>query len=166
MLERLPKQNATAKTPRTKPRNAGFTIVEVAIASTILVVALCSCFGVLQMSFKLLDNARTSTLAAQIMQSEIERLRLLNWSDLSSLSTTTPTPINVSAVYSGDSNMAKRFAATRHITPTAGRETTMMDIQISVTWTGTNGATYVRSFKTKYSKNGLYDYFYTARPAA
>lgn len=166
MLKRRPNPNATAKTSRTRPGTAGFTIVEVAIASAILVFALCSCFGVMQMSFKSLDTARTSTLAAQVMQSEIERLRLLNWSDLSSLVSSEPTTIDVANVYSGDSAMAKRFTATRHIRPTPGRETSMLDIQVSVTWRSLNGVSLTRSFKTKYSKNGLYDYFYTARPAS
>lgn len=164
MVKSPPKQAATAKALRARARQAGFTIVEVAIAGTILVFALCSCFGVMSMSFKMLDNARTSTLAAQVMQSEIERLRLLNWSDLNSIVSSTPATVNVTTVFSSDSQMAKRFSATRVITPTVGRETTMMDIQVFVTWRGLNGKDYTRSFKTKYSKNGLNDYFYTAHP--
>lgn len=166
MLKSIPKQAATGKAPRARPREAGFTIVEVAVASAIMALALCSCFSLMQMSFKSLDTARTSTLAAQVMQSEIERLRLLNWSDLNSMITTNPAPVNVATVYANDSNIASRFTATRLIKPTAGRESTMLDIQIFITWRGLDGATYNRSFKTKYSKNGLYDYFYTARRAS
>jgi len=125
-------------------------------------MGLCSALFSLQHGFQALDTARSSTLAAQIMQSEIERLRLLAWDDI-----TNPTiipasgPINLSQVYSTNPTIASHFTATRTVTPSLGREGTMLDIQVTVSWKSYNGVDHSRSFKTRYSKDGLYDYYYT-----
>jgi len=139
----------------------GFTLFEVGIAGAVLVMGLVSAIVSMQRGFQMIDTARNSTLAAQIMQSEVERLRLLSWTDLN---TTTIVPssgtIDLSQVYSANSGIASKFTATRTVTPNPGREGTMVDIVISVNWTS-YGVTHTRSFKTRYSKDGLYDYYYT-----
>lgn len=156
----LPGQKTSGKTARRK-RTSAFTLVEVMMASVVLIFGICSCFGVIQQSFAALDTARNSTLAAQVMQSEIERLRLMNWTDLSALTGANQT-VNVSNTFSSNAQMANKFTANRTIAAADGR-TDMMEITITVRWNGANGMQHTRSFMTRYSKNGLYDYFYTAR---
>jgi hypothetical protein len=94
------------------------------------------------------------------MQSEIERLRLMNWTDLSALTGADQT-VNVANAFSANNQMASRFTASRTITTSNGRAD-MLEITITVRWSGANGMQHTRSFMTRYSKNGLYDYFYTA----
>jgi Tfp pilus assembly protein PilV len=140
----------------------GFTLVEVGVAGTVLVMGLCSALFSLQHGFQALDTARNSTLAAQIMQSEIERLRLLGWTEITNPAIIPANgTIDLNQVYSNNSVIAGHFTATRIVTPSVGREDTMLDISITVTWKSYNGVTHNRSFKTRYSKNGLYDYYYT-----
>lgn len=60
----------------------GFTIIEVVIASAVMVLAISSSLIVLQVGMRAIDNARYTTLAGQILQSQMEKLRLLTWTQL------------------------------------------------------------------------------------
>ena len=57
----------------------GFTIVEVMMASVILVVGFLGMIEAVTISAKQMDAARRQTLATQIINHEIEKLRLLPW---------------------------------------------------------------------------------------
>ena len=140
-------------------RFGGFTFVEVMMAATIMTMGLCGCLLTLMRGLHAIDTARSSSLAAQIMQSEVERLRLLSWNDVSSL----PRAENVdlATIFIGNPQLASRFQAERLITPVTGRETSMVDVTMRITWRNVNGKTHTRSFSTRYSKNGLYDFYYT-----
>lgn len=131
------------------------------MASFVLVVAILGSFATLQFSFRTMDTARNTGLAAQIMQSEIERLRMMSWSDIENTLPATGT-VDLTTMFSSDPKIAQRFNVTRTITPVAGRETSMKTIEIRVNWTGASGRQHTRSFTTRYSKNGLYDFYYTA----
>ena len=61
-------------------RASGFTVIEVTMAAFVMVVGLASSLNVLSAGLRALDDARNITLASQILQSELERLRLLPWS--------------------------------------------------------------------------------------
>ena len=64
-------------------RQAGFTLIEVCLATFVMIFGIATSLIVMQTGFKALDVARDSTLASQIMQSEIERIRLLPWNNTS-----------------------------------------------------------------------------------
>lgn len=66
-------------TPRAR---SGFTIIEVVIATTVMVLAISSSLIILQWGMRAIDDARYTTLAGQILQSQMEKLRLLSWSQL------------------------------------------------------------------------------------
>ena len=53
------------------------------MATFVMAVGISTAIIALQMDFKALNLARDSTLASQIMQSEIERLRLMPWANSS-----------------------------------------------------------------------------------
>ena len=61
---------------------AGFTLVEVALAATILLVGFAGMAEALMIGSGMLDTARKQTIAAQIMQSEIEYWRLRPWTTI------------------------------------------------------------------------------------
>src|SRR4051812_36537937 len=63
----------------------GFTILEVMSAATILVLVIATSLTVLQRGMRAVDTARNMTLASQISQSELEVMRLQNWSQISAL---------------------------------------------------------------------------------
>ena len=156
-------------------RQAGFTILEVSLAAAILAMGIATSITTLQYGMRAVDTARNMTLASQIMQSEIEILRLQNWSQIVALQTaqssaTTPTTLDPSAtITSGtgttlDSTLttiANRFACTRLVGDISGR-TNIKSITLSVTWSGLDGRSHNLSYVTRYAKNGLSDYFYVA----
>jgi len=57
----------------------GFTIMEVALAATVLAFTLMGMIGVVESGAQMLDLSRKQTLAAQILHSEIDQLRLQSW---------------------------------------------------------------------------------------
>jgi hypothetical protein len=57
----------------------GFTIVEVMVAATILVVGFIGLIEAITVTSGMMDHARRQTLATQIINHEIETLRFLSW---------------------------------------------------------------------------------------
>ncbi|WP_221030618.1 type IV pilus modification PilV family protein [Actomonas aquatica] len=149
--------------PKTRPQgNTAFTLVEVMVAASVLTLALASAIIVLQAGFRNLDTARTATAAGQAMQSEMERIRLLNWSQLNALPASAE--INIPATYTSNSIEADRLTITRTVqdVPGFGSPTQMKAIVLIATWTSIDGQPHRRAFQLHYSRNGLFDYYYNA----
>ena len=67
----------------------GFTIVEVMMAAVILVVGFLGMIQSITIGSEMIATARRQTLAAQIITSETEKLRLTAWASLPASGTTT-----------------------------------------------------------------------------
>jgi type II secretory pathway pseudopilin PulG len=152
--------------PRLLRRRAGFTIVEVAMAAAIMAFAITGSIIVLKSGFTALDNARNTTLASQIIQSEMERIRLLNWSNIDAMSS--EQKLTLSTLFPSNtitskftSILASRFTAVRTATNVSGKAGEMKTITVTVSWVGIDGLSHTRSTTGSYCKNGLYDYYYT-----
>lgn len=144
---------------------AGFTIIEVALATFVMALGITSSIIVMQMGFKALNIARDSTLAAQIMQSEIERIRLMPWANASAaVDSITEQPatesVSIASMFTSSPQIAAKFSVTRTVTADGSRPDVRY-ITLSVSWSASDGRTQTRSFTTMYCKNGLYDYYYT-----
>lgn len=145
----------------------GFTILEVAIAGFVMAFGIATSIVAMQTGFKALDVARDTTLAAQILQSEIERLRLLPWNNTSTtaidsiceLPATATVPL--ASMFTASPELASRFTVTRTVAPDSARPSDVRYITVEVQWNSYDGRPHSRSFTTMYAKNGLYDYFYT-----
>lgn len=133
----------------------GFTLVEVMVAAVVLVLAITTAITTLQRGFQALDTARHTTHASQIMQSELERLRLKNWAQLQDLQSSGDTTVPVAAVRGATSN----FTCERHI---ADLKADMKEVTLVARWHGYDGRPHALRYVTRYGKTGLYDYFYTA----
>jgi hypothetical protein len=72
-----------ASNTRIPAPNRGFTIMEVALAATVLALTLVGMIGVIDSGTEMLDLSRKQTLADQILHSEIDQLRLQSWSVIS-----------------------------------------------------------------------------------
>src|SRR5688572_29682155 len=94
-----------------------FTLPEVAMAVIVLALALVTALSAMQRAFLSLDTARNLHLAASIMQTEIEKERLFNWTQLNNASYQ-PT---IDASYLRDPAVAGRFAVSRTVTPVPQR---------------------------------------------
>ena len=139
--------------------DGGFTILEVALATFVLTLGIGSSLIGLQAGFKQIDLARGTTLASQIIQSEMERIRMLNWSAVSALP--------ASETFDGGTNFTTspdvvgKFSVTRTTAVDSSRPTEVMNINVSVNWKTYDGRSHRRTFNSVYAKNGLYDFFYT-----
>ncbi len=154
---------AQERTSRFRDRR-GFTIVEVGVAAAVLVLCLASALGVLQRGFVSIDNARYTTLAGQILQSQMEKLRLLTWEQLNS--TTNGPPTNGSFtpdISSSSSGQLANFTCSQVITAAPSPfNSTMKDITLTATWRGSDGRTRSLTYFTRYGQNGISDFFYTS----
>lgn len=157
---------APAPASRLRQRR-GFTILEVVMATAVMALGISTSVIAIQQGFKFLDVARTTTLASQILQSEIERIRMMNWSSVTDGSTMLgERKVDLAAVFTTDPALANRFTVMRTVKIDATRPGAVAHIHLTVTWETVDGRTQTRSFETKYIKNGLYDYYYTlANPA-
>ena len=141
------------------------------MSASILAFGIATSISAMQWSFKNLDVARDTTLAAQIIQSEIERIRLMPWNN-----TSTPPPptapadsicelpgsetLNLTTLFASNASISANFTATRTVWSDSSRADVKY-ITVAVTWKSIDGRTHRRSMKTMYAKNGLYDYYYT-----
>jgi Tfp pilus assembly protein PilV len=129
----------------------GFTIVEVMMAATILVVGFVGMIQAVTIGSEMLATARRQTLAAQILEHEIGKLRLLPWD----VSTTAPNELCINDLTTAtttvavDSHFAASIAAcgltSSDITlsrTTAEVTTDLKEVTFTLTWTksGTNTA--------------------------
>ncbi len=148
--------------PRRRSREAGMTIAEVIIASCVMAFAITTSITVMQSGFSTIDTARGNTLASQILQSEIERIRLMSWANV-----TDPDKmigehkVDLKEVFSTNSELANKFTLVRTVKEDSSRPGEGVDIYLQVVWQSYDGRSHTRSFQTKYVKNGLYDYYYS-----
>ncbi len=138
------------------------------MAASVLVLGIATSITTLQFGMRAVDTARNMTLAGQIMQSEMEILRLQNWSQICALpasATVDPsTTISSGSSTTLDSTLntiASRFTCTRTVADIAGRSD-IKAIALNVSWAGVDGRHHALSYETRYAKNGLSDYFYVA----
>ena len=136
--------------------------MEVMMASFIMALGISTSIIAMQASFKQIDLARGTTLASQIIQSEMERIRLMSWTKVAALP--------ASATFDGTSffstsTVAATYEVTRSVVDDATRPGEVKNISVAVRWQTSDGRWHRRTFTAIYAKNGLYDYYYTlARP--
>lgn len=145
--------------PRRLRGSAGFTIVEVAMAAGVLAFVLATSLVALQSGFRTLDVARGTTLASQILQSEMERLRMKSWADIIALPASET--LDGATFFTTNPEVAGKYTITRTVTADASRPGEVVYIGITVQWRSYDQQLHTRTFQSMYAKNGLYDYFYT-----
>lgn len=152
-------------------RFAGFTLVEVMTASTLLLVGFVGMVGAVTLSANAMDHARRETLAGQILAHEIDKIRLTSWSSISGLTannTTLPIDSQFDAVKDpGVTNTyyGATYVLTRNFT-NPNPETNLREVNFTVTWTvktsrRTTGGqplsfSYSRRYSTYLGKYGLH----------
>ena len=142
---------------RGRKGSRGFTIIEVAMATFVMAFGIASSIIAMQAGFKQIDLARGTTIAAQIIQSEMERLRMMSWTMIAALPASET--IDGATYFSSNPEIAGKYAITRTVTDNAVHPSDIKDLKVSVVWQGYDGRSHTRSFTAIYSRNGLYDYF-------
>lgn len=126
------------------------------IAAVVMVLAIVTAITTLQHGLRAVDTARGLTYASQVMQSELEGLRLKSWAQIQALQDSGETAVAVPAVAG---SAAGSFSCQRTI---RDLKSDMKEITLESTWRSSDGRSHSARLITRYGKSGLYDYFYTA----
>lgn len=129
-----------------------FTILEVMVAAAVLAFGIVSVVTASQRGLQALDSARNLSAASQLMQSELERLRLMNWAQLQALQDSGATAVTLEGA-------PGRFTCAREIRDV---KVGMKEITLAAQWRGYDGREHSARLITRYGRTGLNDYFYTA----
>ncbi len=148
---------APSRLPAPRRRRA-FTIVEVMVAAGVMALVLATSITTMQSAFMALDAARNITSAGQIMQSELEKMRLKDWSVISGYAAG-PTTVTIDSSFTSNPAIGDRFTLTRTVSEV---HTDMKSITLTIAWKSYDGRPYTRSYQTYYGRNGLYDFFYNS----
>lgn len=133
---------------------AGFTLVEILFGMVLLAIIFTSAFGTHFLALRMVEDSRDQVRASQVIQSELEAMRTMNWSDLEALGK------------GGEFVPRGRFAQVFVGRYTAYRSIvdltdSMKEVRIWVEWES-RGRTYTQTFNTVFTRNGLNDYHYRA----
>ncbi|HUL51993.1 MAG TPA: hypothetical protein VLT83_01160 [Opitutaceae bacterium] len=135
---------------------AGLTIVEVAMAVIMFAMAITTSIAVLQRAFLELDTARNLEIAGNILQCEMEKERLFNWTQASDVSYL---PV-IDASFARNPAIAGRFTLSRTLVTLSGHSGRMLQITLTVRWRSYDGHRLSRSYTTYYGQGGLYAYYH------
>lgn len=127
------------------------------MAAMIMALVLSTAVTVLQRAFISLQNARDLNIASQMLQSEMEKMRLADWTTVSSF-TTSATTVTLDPAFTTNPFVGNRFALSRTV---ADPRTDTRIITLQVVWLGADNRPLTRHLAMRYSRNGLYDYFYS-----
>lgn len=133
------------------------------MATFVMALGISTSIIAMQQGYKFLDTARGTTLASQIIQSEIERIRMMSWANVTALPASQT--FDGATYFSAATTLQGDYTMTRTMALDSTRSSDVALITIAVNWKTYDGRRQTRRFQMKYMKNGLYDYYYTlARP--
>lgn len=149
---------------RSASRQAGFTLVEVAMASLILVVGFIGLIQAVTLGGGMLAQARREALATRILEHEIEKLRFKSWPEIVALPTAS-TAVALAAGFAAEATgLGATFTLARTLT-SPDPATNLREVNFTVTWVVTSSRrnpdgtlvtfTHTRSNSAYFGKNGL-----------
>jgi type II secretory pathway pseudopilin PulG len=130
----------------------GFTLLEAMVATMILGFVLASVLAVLSQCARYLTDIRRSARASQMLQQEMEYVRLLDWSTLQSLTNRFTDPSDTNHIYTG--------TITQSAYSSYGSTTTVEEVTLTVTWTNQVGCILTNNLTTLVSNGGLNKYIF------
>ena len=108
-------------------------------------------FGI-RKGFDFVENARNYTVASQILQSEVESLRILTWPEIEELGRESVVPLDQRF----DEEIAKKFTLTRKMTITGVQK---KEVEVTLTWKNSAGGDEAVTFSTFITEGGINDYY-------
>lgn len=136
-----------------RSRRSAFTLVEAMVGMVLVGMTLTGVFAVLGRSFDLIEAARDNTRVAQIIQSELEDMRTLSWSEVATL----PTWEEYTPTSSFSEQFGDRYTCYRYIYV---RSADQFGLRVYVDWTNNSGQYKYDYFETWYTQGGFNDYYY------
>lgn len=122
----------------------------------VLALVISTSVTTLQRSFLNLDTARNLATASAILQTELEKERLMSWTTVSSNFQPPLDPI-----YQGNPDVAGRFALSRSIVFVANHSNQLVQVTLKVTWRTYDRRQVSRTFTTYFTNGGLNDFIYS-----
>jgi Tfp pilus assembly protein PilV len=138
----------------TRRRNTrAFTLIEVAIASAVLMLAIIGTLTMASQSFVVTQNVREFSRANQILQQKMEDIRLLSFSNVQALPSTFTDPNDTAGKYAGT-------IAVENYRSSPGGNVVSVKVTLQLTWTGRGGKTRTASLVSVFTSSGLNDYIF------
>ena len=131
---------------------SAFTLLEAMIAAVILGLVLGSVIAVASQCLRYLTDIRRTARSSQILQQEMETIRLLNWSQLGALTSAFTDPNDSSHIYAG--------TVTQTAYDSYNGTTTVMKVTLTVTWTNQSHRVLTNSLSSLVSNGGLNKYIF------
>ena len=135
-------------------KQGGFSLVESMMGATVLTLVLAGCFSGLGQALSISENVKSYNFATQLLQSEMETVRALQWGEVNSLGNGSFDPTKYF------SNIPLRDYSCRRLI--SNKSSDQKEIRLIVTWKDMNGISHSREYVSYYSKGGLNDYYYRA----
>ena len=132
----------------------GFSLVEAMMGASVLTLVLAGCFSGLGQALLISENVKSYDYASQLLQSEMESVRSLQWDEVDSLGSGSFDP----SVYFTNNPM--RDMDCQRIL--SDKNAWQKEIRLSVTWNDFRGISHSREYVSYYTKEGLSDYYYRA----
>ena len=136
-----------------------FSLIEVMFATVIIAVVFVSLYVAISQGFGVVQVARENLRATQIMQEQVEILRILNWDQI----TTNPPPWNFNASFypANLTNQGVVYSGSVNLTNAPVSSTYATDVRlavVSLSWMSGN-VSRRRELRTLVSHYGLHNYF-------
>jgi hypothetical protein len=149
-----PTHNIREKTLKNK--QGGFTAVEVVIGAVLMTMLITSMLHLIKQGTYLVELARDHTRVTQILQSEIEDMRTYRWTDLSDEGQL--------EIFQPEGNFANSFAKDYYCyiwnwDLVAGEK---KEVYVYVSWKDSMNRWHYTYYVTRFTKDGLNDYYYRA----
>jgi len=133
---------------------SGFTLVEVMVGMFLLAVVFTSAFGSYFLGMRIVEDAREELRASQIIQSELEAMRTMNWADMEELAALGTSQFSPQGTFI--QNFANDYISYRYVSNDADKKR----VVIWVWWKNSRGTYTFQIFNTVFTKNGINDYYY------
>ena len=151
------------KLERASVRHRAFTLMEVMLAVVIVGVEFVSLYVAISQGFAVVQSARENLRATQIMQEQVEIIRVLDWEKI----TTNASPWNFNASFypaSGTNNPGVNYLGKITVTDApvpSAYSANMRMVVVSLSWTNGANSRLMRNreLRTLVSRYGLHNYF-------
>ncbi|HXI83085.1 MAG TPA: type II secretion system protein [Verrucomicrobiae bacterium] len=130
----------------------GFTLLEAMIAVMILGFVLASVLVTVSQSARYLTDIRRTARASQVLQQEMEYIRLLDWNTLQSVTNTFSDPSDTAHLYTGK--------VTQSAYDAYGTTNTIVKVTLTVSWTNQVNCVLTNTLTSLVGNGGLNKYIF------
>ncbi|MDQ8183404.1 prepilin-type N-terminal cleavage/methylation domain-containing protein [Pelagicoccus sp. SDUM812005] len=136
---------------------SGFTLVEMMVAIFVLGIVLAAAFSTVAQALQTVETSRDYARVAQILQSEMEDLRTMSWSQLEAQQAADGGVVSIDLTEEFNEAFGARYRAFRYI---QDRYSDQKQATIWVYWWDARGNFRIKQTVSWFTENGLHDYYY------